>query len=60
LLNTDYLDFHHLVGEAIIIENKRKEVDKDGKDKMVARASITEATLGPAFSSLVKLLEPHF
>jgi hypothetical protein len=34
LLNTDYLDFQHLVDKAIIIENKLKEMEKDGKCKM--------------------------
>jgi hypothetical protein len=30
LLNTDYPDFQHLVDKAIIIENKIKEMEKDG------------------------------
>jgi hypothetical protein len=34
LLNTDYPDFQHLVDKAIIIENKRKEMEKDGKCRM--------------------------
>jgi hypothetical protein len=34
LLNTDYLDFQHLVDKAIIIENKLKEMEKEGKHKM--------------------------
>jgi hypothetical protein len=33
--NTDYPDFQHLVDKAIIIENKLKEMEKDGKCKMV-------------------------
>jgi hypothetical protein len=35
LLNTDYPNFQHLVDKAIIIENKLKEMEKDGKHKMV-------------------------
>jgi hypothetical protein len=35
LLNTDYPYFQHLVHKAIIIENKLKEMEKDGKHKMV-------------------------
>jgi hypothetical protein len=31
LLNTDYADFQHVVDKAIIIENKIKEIEKDGK-----------------------------
>jgi hypothetical protein len=33
LLNTDYIDFQHMVNKAIVIENKIKEMDKDGKRK---------------------------
>jgi hypothetical protein len=35
LPNTDYLDFQHLVDKVIIIENKLKEMEKDGKCNMV-------------------------
>jgi hypothetical protein len=31
LLNTDYADFQHMVNKAIVIENKLKEMEKDGK-----------------------------
>jgi hypothetical protein len=31
LLNTDYTDFQHMVDKAIVIENKIKEMEKDGK-----------------------------
>jgi hypothetical protein len=34
LLNTDYADFQHMVDKAIVIENKIKEMEKDGKRKM--------------------------
>jgi hypothetical protein len=34
LLNTDYTDFQHMVDKAIVIENKIKEMDKDGKRKV--------------------------
>jgi hypothetical protein len=34
LLNTDYADFQHMVDKAIVIENKIKEVEKDGKRKV--------------------------
>jgi hypothetical protein len=31
LLNTDYADFQHMVDKAIVVENKIKEMEKDGK-----------------------------
>jgi hypothetical protein len=34
LLNTDYEDFHRMVDKAIIIKNKIKEMEKNGKRKM--------------------------
>jgi hypothetical protein len=35
LLNIDYPKFQHLVDKAIINKNKRKEMENDGKCKMV-------------------------
>jgi hypothetical protein len=35
LLNTDYEDFQRMVDKAIIIENKIKEMEKNGKRKML-------------------------
>jgi hypothetical protein len=34
LLNTDYGDFQRMVDKAIIVENKIKEMEKNGKRKM--------------------------
>jgi hypothetical protein len=34
LLNTDYTDFQHMVNKAIVIENKIREMEKDGKRKV--------------------------
>jgi hypothetical protein len=34
LLNTDYVNFQHMVDKAIVIESKLKEMKKDGKRKM--------------------------
>jgi hypothetical protein len=34
LLNTDYADFQHMVDKAIVIENKIKEMEKDGMRKV--------------------------
>jgi hypothetical protein len=33
LLNTDYTNFKHMVDKAIMIENKIKKMEKDGKQK---------------------------
>jgi lipocalin len=33
LLNTDYEDFQKMVDKAIIVENKIKDMDKNGKRK---------------------------
>jgi hypothetical protein len=35
LLNIDYPEFQHLVDKGIINKNKRKEMENDGKCKMV-------------------------
>jgi hypothetical protein len=34
LLNTNYADIQHMVDKAIVIENKIKEMEKDGKRKV--------------------------
>jgi hypothetical protein len=34
LLNTDYADFQHMVDKTIVIRNKIKEMEKDGKRKV--------------------------
>jgi hypothetical protein len=50
LLNTDYLDFQHLVDKAIIIKNKLKEMEKDGKYKMVFLGQHYGTNTRPHFS----------
>jgi hypothetical protein len=34
LLNTDYVDFQHMVDKPIVIETKIREMEKDGKRKV--------------------------
>jgi hypothetical protein len=34
LLNTNHADIQHMVDKAIVIENKIKEMEKDGKRKV--------------------------
>jgi hypothetical protein len=50
LLNTNYPDFQHLVDKAIIIENKPKEMEKDGKHKMVFSGQHSGSNTRPRFS----------
>jgi hypothetical protein len=35
LLSTDYTDFQHMVGKAIVIETKLKEMEKDDKEDAI-------------------------
>jgi hypothetical protein len=47
LLNTDYSDFQHMVDKAIIIKNNLKEMEKDGKRKMVFLGQHSESNTRP-------------
>jgi hypothetical protein len=47
---TPYLGFHHLVEKAIIIENKLKEIEKDGKCKMDFKGQHSGSNNKPHFS----------
>jgi hypothetical protein len=60
LLNTDYLDFQHLVDKAVIIENKIKEMKKDSKRKTVLPGQHSRGHTTPRFSQPVSVSEPHF
>jgi hypothetical protein len=50
LLSANYLDFQHVVDKAIIIENKLKEMVKDGKCKMVFPGQHFGSNARPHFS----------
>jgi hypothetical protein len=50
LLNTDYAAFQHMVDKAIIMENKIKEKDKDGKRKMPFHRQPSRSNVRPHFS----------
>jgi hypothetical protein len=50
LLNTDYADFQHMVDKAIVIENKIKEREKDGKWKVSFSRQSSESNVRPHFS----------
>jgi hypothetical protein len=50
LLNTDYADFQHMVDKAIVIENKIKEMEKDGKRKVSLFGQSSGSNVRPHFS----------
>jgi predicted Rossmann-fold nucleotide-binding protein len=52
LFNTDYADLQHVVDKAIVIENKIKEKEKDGKRRCHSMDNPLGATLGPTSRSL--------
>jgi hypothetical protein len=52
LLNIDYVDFQHMVNKAIVIENKIKEMEKDGKQKMPFHGQSSKSNIRPHFSYL--------
>jgi hypothetical protein len=49
LLNTDYVDFLHVVDKAIVIENKIKEMEKDGKRKVSFSGQSSRSNVRPHF-----------
>jgi hypothetical protein len=50
LLNTAYTDFQHVVDNAIVIENKIKEIEKDGKRKVLFHGHPSGSNVRPRFS----------
>jgi hypothetical protein len=50
LLNTDYADFQHMVDKAIVIENKIKEMEKDGKRKVSFSGQSSGSNVRPRLS----------
>jgi hypothetical protein len=50
LLNTDYADFQHMVDKTIVIENKIKEMEKDGKKKVSFSRQSSGSIVRPRFS----------
>jgi hypothetical protein len=50
LFNTDYTDFQHMVDKAIVIENKIKEMEKDGKRKVSFSGQSSGSNVRPRFS----------
>jgi hypothetical protein len=50
LLNTDYAYFQHVVDKAVVIENKIKEMEKDGKRKVSSHGQPSGSNVRPHFS----------
>jgi hypothetical protein len=58
LLNTDYADFQHMVDKTIVIENKIKEMEKDGKRKVSFSEQLSESHVRPLFSQPNQFFKP--
>jgi hypothetical protein len=58
LLNTDYIDFQHVVDKAIVIENKMKEMEKDGKRKMPFHGQPSRSNVKPSFLQPKQFFKP--
>jgi hypothetical protein len=58
LLNIDYIDFQHMVDKAIIIENKIKEIEKDGKRKVSFHGQPSRSNVRPPFLQPNQFFEP--
>jgi hypothetical protein len=50
LLNTNYVDFQHMVDKAIVIENQIKEMENDGKRKVSFHGQPSRSNIRPRFS----------
>jgi hypothetical protein len=50
LLDTDYANYQHMVDKAIVIENKIKEMEKDGKRKPPFHGHSSGSNVRPRFS----------
>jgi hypothetical protein len=58
LLNTNYVDFQHMVDKATVIENKIKEMEKDGKRKMSCHGQSFRSNIRPCFSLPNQFFKP--
>jgi hypothetical protein len=58
LLNTDYADFQHVVDKAIVIENKIKDMEKDGKRKVSFHGQPSGSNVRPRFSQPNQFFKP--
>jgi hypothetical protein len=58
LLNTDYADFEHMVDKAIVVENKIREMEKDGKRKVSFSGQSSGSNVRPPFSQPNQFFKP--
>jgi hypothetical protein len=58
LLNTNYADFQHMIDKAIVIENKIKEMVKDGKRKVSFSGQSSGSHVRPRFSQPNQFFKP--
>jgi hypothetical protein len=58
LLNTDYADFQHMVDKAIFIENKIREMEKDGKRKVSFSGQSSGSNVRPRFLQPNQFFKP--
>jgi hypothetical protein len=58
LLNTDYADFQHMVDKAIVIENKIREIEKDGKRKVPSFGQSSRSNVRPRFTQPNQFFKP--
>jgi hypothetical protein len=58
LLNTDYADFQHMVNKAIVVENKIREMEKDGKRKVPFSGYSSGSNVRPRFSQPNQFFRP--
>jgi hypothetical protein len=59
LLNTDYTDFQHMVDKVVVIENKIKEMEKDGKRKVSFHGQPSRSNIRPRSRSLTSSSNHH-
>jgi hypothetical protein len=58
LLNTDYADFQHMVDKAIVIENKIREMEKNGKRKVSFSGPSSGSNVRPRFTQPNQFFKP--
>jgi hypothetical protein len=58
LLNTYYADFQHMVDKAIVVGNKIREMEKDGKRKVPFSGQSSGSNVRPRFSQPNQFLKP--
>jgi hypothetical protein len=58
LLNTDYADFQHMVDKAVVIKNKIKKMEKDGKRKVPFSGLSSRSNVRSRFSQPNQFFKP--